>query len=61
MNQELIFILKTLQAIGIDRCNLINYKCLSTICTNCPIYDNRLRRVQPDNIYAYKLIQLGNL
>lgn len=61
MNQELIFILKTLQSIGIDVCHLINYKCIATSCINCPVYDNRQRWAQPDVVYGYKLIQLGNL
>lgn len=55
MNQELIFILKTLQSTVTSRCYLIDYNCAEVTCDKCPI--------SPTNIkwYGYKLIQLGNL
>lgn len=55
MNQELIFILKTLQLTDTRRCDLINYNCSEIGCDKCPISTTNIKW------YGYQLIQLGNL
>lgn len=55
MNQELIFILKTLQSTVTSRCYLIDYNCAEVLCDKCPISTSNI------NGYSTKLIQLGNL
>ena len=55
MNQELIFILKTLQSTVISRCDLIDYNCAEIFCDKCPISTTNIKW------YGYRLIQLGNL
>ena len=55
MNQELIFILKTLQSTDTCRCYLINYNFSEVGCDKCPISTTNIKW------YGYRLIQLGNL
>ncbi len=54
MNQELIFILKTLQSTARNRCKLID-SCAEVLCDKCPISTTNIKW------YGYQLIQLGNL
>ena len=55
MNQELIFILKTLQSAVTSGCYFIDYNCSEIGCDKCPISTTSIKW------YGYQLIQLGNL